>query len=130
MKSFTKINLRDVEDSAPKYGHQDNHEARFPSKLLELQHSGLSLQKLKPHKRSLFGHAHKVQEEILVILDGTGEMKLNDEIIELKKWDIVRIAPGTMQAMKAGNEGIEFIIFGAPKTDEKDWEMVPGWWTD
>jgi uncharacterized cupin superfamily protein len=130
MKSFSKINLREVEDSAVKYGYKDNHEARFPTKLLGLEHAGLSLQKLLPGKRSLFGHAHKVQEELLIVLEGTGQMKLNDEIIDLKKWDAVRIAPGTMQAVKAGSEGLEFLIFGAPKTPEKDWEMVKGWWDE
>jgi mannose-6-phosphate isomerase-like protein (cupin superfamily) len=30
-----------------------------------------------------------------VILRGTGRMKVDDEIVELKEWDAVRVPPGT-----------------------------------
>ncbi len=127
MKPYTKLNLREVEDSAKKFGSTDN-EARFPSRLLEVEKLGLSLQKLHPNKKSAFGHKHKVQEEVVIVLSGSGKMKLNDEVISLKPFDAVRIAPGVMQALSAGSEGLEFLVFGAPKTEEKDWEMVQGWW--
>ena len=127
-RPFTKFNLREVDDSAAKYGYSDNHEARFPNKLLELEQSGLSLQKLLPGKRSLFGHSHKIQEELVIVLFGSGRMKLDDEIIKLKEWDAVRVAPGIKQALEAGKDGLEFIVIGAPTTPEKDWEIDSEWW--
>ncbi len=127
MKPYTKLNLKEVEDSAKKFGSTDN-EARFPSRLLDLEKLGFSLQKLLPNKKSSFGHKHKVQEEVLIVIGGSGKMKLDDEVISLQQFDAVRIAPGVMQALSAGSEGLEFLVFGAPKTEGKDWEMVQGWW--
>ncbi len=125
---FSKINLREVEDSAAKFGHKNNHEARFVSKPLGLEKAGMSLQKLLPGKRSPFGHKHKIQEEILIVLSGSGRVKLDEEVIDLKPMDAVRIPPGVMQACAAGKEGMEFIILGAPKLEERDFEIDKGWW--
>ena len=127
MKAYTKLNLKEVEDSAKKFGSTDN-EARFPSKLLDLEKLGFSLQKLFPNKRSSFGHKHKIQEEVVIVIGGSGKIKLNDEIISLQPFDAVRIAPGVMQALSAGSEGLEYLVLGAPKTKEKDWEMIQDWW--
>jgi len=128
MSHYSKVNLNKVEDSAAKYGHGDNHEARFVTKSLSLTKAGMSLQKLLPGKRSPFGHKHTTQEEILVVIAGSGRMKLDDKIIKLKPYDAVRIPPGTMQACVAGSKGMEFIIFGAPKLEERDFEITKGWW--
>jgi mannose-6-phosphate isomerase-like protein (cupin superfamily) len=32
---------------------------------------------------------------VYVVLRGSGWMKVDDEIVELKEWDAVRVAPGT-----------------------------------
>lgn len=40
-----------------------------------------------------FVHAHKQNEEIYLILDGAGKAKIDDEEIELKSGDAIRIAP-------------------------------------
>lgn len=128
MSKFTKINLKDIDDSAVKFGYKGNHEARFASNPLGLTKAGLSLQKLLPGKRSPFGHKHKIQEEILFVISGSGQMKLDDSIIDLKPFDAVSIPAGIMQACAAGKEGLEFIIFGSPKTEERDFEIVKGWW--
>ena len=57
-------------------------------------------------------------------------MKLDDDIVDLRQWDVVRIPPGTMRALEGGPEGAEMLAFGAPNTDNKDIEMVQGWWSD
>jgi mannose-6-phosphate isomerase-like protein (cupin superfamily) len=33
------------------------------------------------------------QEEVYVVLRGSGRMKVDDEIVELKEWDAVRVPP-------------------------------------
>ena len=40
-------------------------------------------------------------------------MKLDDEVVELKKWDAVRVPPGTWRGYEAGPEGLEIIVIGA-----------------
>jgi mannose-6-phosphate isomerase-like protein (cupin superfamily) len=60
-------------------------------------------------------------------------MKLDDEIVELKQWDAVRVPPGTWRGYEAGPEGLEMIVIGAPSLGENrrgDVEGQRDWWTD
>ena len=50
-----------------------------------------------------------------MVLRGSGRMKLDDEIVELKEWDAVRVPPGTWRGYEAGPEGLEIIARGSWK---------------
>jgi quercetin dioxygenase-like cupin family protein len=77
-----------------------------------------------------FGHNHKEQEEVYVVAGGSGRLKLDDDVLELARWDAVRIAPEVMRALEAGADGLELIAFGAPATGLGDAEQEMGWWSD
>jgi len=131
MTGYTVKNLKDVEDAAPKFGLSPDLEARFARGELEGAETGLSYQRLAPNFRVPFGHKHTGQEEVYVVVNGSGRMKLGDEIVEVRKWDAIRVASGTMRGFEAGPEGAELLAFGAPTGGEpNDAEMVQGWWTD
>jgi mannose-6-phosphate isomerase-like protein (cupin superfamily) len=125
---YTLTKLAEVEDSAPKFGLGENQEARFANRDLDVEHTGVSLHRLRAGKRSAFGHKHENAEEVYVVLAGSGRMKLDDEIIDLEAMDAVRVAPQVVRAFEAGSGGIEVLAFG-PRHD-KDGEVIPGWWTD
>jgi mannose-6-phosphate isomerase-like protein (cupin superfamily) len=127
---YTVKNLKDVEDSAAKFDLSPDLEARFARKDLESQGVGISYQRLAPNFRVPFGHTHKEQEEVYVLVSGSGRMKLGDEVVELKQWDAVRVAKDTMRAVEAGPDGLELLAFGAPARGENDADMKPGWWGD
>jgi len=80
----------------------DGMEARFP--IGELS-SGLSLQRLGPNLRQPFGHKHEEQEELYVVLDGSARLALDDEVVELKKWDAMRIEPQVTRCLEGGPMG-------------------------
>jgi mannose-6-phosphate isomerase-like protein (cupin superfamily) len=130
---YTHVNLkRDVEDMAPRGGRAPDVEARFATGSLELEKSGLSYQRLAPNARMPFGHRHEQQEELYVVVSGTGRAKLDDEIVDLEPLDALRIAPETMRNVEAGPDGIEILCFGAPNrgpvsTDIA--EQAMGWWS-
>lgn len=130
MPGYTLRNLKDVEDSAPEFGMAPDLEARFANSELELETSGASYLRLAPGARVPFGHRHAEQEELYVVVSGSGRIKLDDEIVELRQWDAVRIPPEVMRNLEAGRDGIELILFGAPQVGSADVEMVPGWWSD
>jgi mannose-6-phosphate isomerase-like protein (cupin superfamily) len=130
MATHTLKNLKEVEDSAPKFGMSDVLEARFAREELGLEKSGVSYQRLQPNSRLPFGHKHSEQEELYVVVGGSGRIKLDDEIVELRQWDAVRITPGTMRNLEAGPDGLEVVLFGAPNNANADVEMVQGWWSD
>jgi quercetin dioxygenase-like cupin family protein len=130
MPDHTVLNLKQVEDSAEKFGYAPDMESRFARGSLELENSGVSYFRFAPGYRVPFGHVHTEQEEIYLVLSGAARVKLDDEVIELGEWDAVRIAPGTWRGVEAGSEGAEMLAFGAPNTENADMEMEPGWWSD
>lgn len=132
MAGYTLVNLNEIEDLAPKFGLSD-FEVRFATVPLELQKSGISLQRYGPGVRLPFGHKHDQQEELYVVVSGSGRIKLDDEVVELRQWDAVRIPGETMRNFEAGPDGAELLAFGAPNTGPSvaaDVEQVPGWWSD
>jgi mannose-6-phosphate isomerase-like protein (cupin superfamily) len=73
------------------------------------------------------------QEEVYVVVRGSGRMKVDDEIVDLEEWDAVRIPPGTWRGYEAGPEGLEILVVGAPNLGEDPRGDVEGrrdWWTD
>jgi len=132
MAAHTIVNLNDVEDMGPKFGYAPNLQARFAGSVLGLEKSGLSFQRLAPNFRMPFGHKHKQQEEVYVVVRGSGRLKLDDEIVDVKELDVVRVPGEVMRAFEAGPDGIEVLAFGAPNTGppQEDAEMQPGWWTE
>ncbi len=134
MSGYTKVNLKDdVKDSAEDFGLAPNLEARFATSNLELEKSGLSYQRLAPGFRVPFGHRQKEQEEFYVVISGGGKAKIEDEVIEVKQWDVIRVPPEMMRGFEAGPDGAELLAVGAPNTGPNaatDGEMTPGWWSD
>jgi mannose-6-phosphate isomerase-like protein (cupin superfamily) len=130
MAGYTIRNLKDVEDAAPKFGMSPPLEARFAREELGLERSGVSYQRLDPASRVPFGHRHSEQEELYVVVGGSGRMKLDDDVVELSRWDAVRVPPAVTRCLESGEEGIEVVVFGAPNTGGGDVEMIPGWWSD
>jgi len=131
MAGYTKLNLKkDVEDQGPNFGYEGKMEARMARVPLELEHSGVSLLGLAPNFRIPFAHRHKTQEEIYVLISGSVRVKLEDEIVELKPYDALRVHKDTTRGFEAGPEGAEMIAVGAPHTGPGDADMVNDWWTD
>ena len=130
MSGYTKLNLEDVENSAEKFGMGDILEARFVREDLDATQFGLSLQRLKPNQRLPFGHSHESQEEVYVFVAGSGRLKLDDEIIDVARWDAVRMAPEVTRALEAGPDGLELIAVGAPATGLQDAKQEMGWWSE
>lgn len=129
MAGYTIKNLKEVEDAAPKFGLSPGLEARFLRDLLDAEEAGISYQRLAPNFRIPFGHKHKRQEEVYVLVSGSGRVKLDDDVLDVKQWDAVRVASETMRCFEAGPEGAEILAFGAPGPDLKDAEEpTMGWW--
>jgi len=128
--SYTVVNLKQVENMAPKFGLSPGLESRFARVPLELENSGLSYFRVAPDFRPPFGHRHKEQEEVYLVLSGSARLKLDDDVVDLSQWDAVRIPRGVMRAFEGGPEGAEILAFGAPSNENRDVEMVRNWWTD
>jgi mannose-6-phosphate isomerase-like protein (cupin superfamily) len=128
MTDYTVKNLRDdVPNASAQFGIE-GMEARFGRKALELGSFGFSYQKLTPDFRQPFGHHHREQEEAYIVLAGGGRVKVGDDVVDLKRWDVIRVAPEVTRQFEAGQEGLEYIAIGGAPTG--DAETVEGWWSD
>jgi len=131
---FTLVNIKDdLEDIGHRFDGAPDLEFRAATKPLQLAMTALSYQRVPPDYRFPYGHTHVTQEEVYVILRGDGRMKLDDEIVELREWDVVRVPPGTWRGYEAGPDGLEILVFGAPNLGEDPRQDVDGqrdWWAD
>lgn len=49
-----------------------------------------------------------------MVVEGSGAIKLDDERIELKRWDVVRVAPEVVRGFGAGPEPLCMLAFCRP----------------
>jgi mannose-6-phosphate isomerase-like protein (cupin superfamily) len=125
MSDFAVKNLMDVEDSfdGPEV------EARFSRKFLDSAQLGISYFRYAPGFTAKDGHHHEVQEEAYVVVGGSGRIRLDDEVVELRRWDVVRVAPSVVRGFEAGPEGLEVIAVGGDKPEGGDGVRVPDRWS-
>lgn len=131
--SYTKVNLKkDVKNQAEDFGLSPGLESRFPSEDLGLEQGGMGYEKLAPGFRVPFGHTHEGQEEVYVVVSGSGRVKIDDEIVDFGQWDAIRVPAGAWRAFEAGPDGCEIVVFGAPRLDDPraGSELEQGWWSD
>jgi quinol monooxygenase YgiN/mannose-6-phosphate isomerase-like protein (cupin superfamily) len=123
---YTHVNLNDVEDMAPRFGLGDMGESRFANRALGAVGTGVSHQRLRPNIRQTFGHRHQHAEEVVVVLGGSGRVKIDDEVCDVRPLDAIRFAPDSARAFEAGAEGLELLVFSAKHPG--DAVMDPTFW--
>jgi mannose-6-phosphate isomerase-like protein (cupin superfamily) len=128
MPDFTIKNLKEVDDSLA--DRDVDIEGRFARGHLQSDHLGISYWRYGPGFKSPVGHRHREQEEAYVVLGGSGRMKLDDQIVGLREWDAVRVAPSVVRAFEAGPDGLELIAIGSDRPEGGDGEIVRDFWTD
>jgi len=121
---FAVKNLLEIDDLA----EGDDREIRFSRKYIDSKELGVTYQRFAPGFTSTDGHSHEVQEEAYVIVEGSGAIKLDDERIELKPWDVVRVSPEVVRGFDAGPDGMVLIAVGGAKPEGGDGVMVKGRW--
>ena len=115
-------NFEDIEPSGV-----EGIDGRFSRKFLDSAEIGVSRWSYEPGRRTP-GHRHEVQEEIYTVIAGSGRVKLDDEIIEIKQWDVIRVAPKVARGFEAGPDGLEIIAAGGSKPEGGDGALVEGHW--
>jgi mannose-6-phosphate isomerase-like protein (cupin superfamily) len=126
MSNHTKLNLLELEDSVA--GRAPGLEGRFGRTKLGTRDLGVSHWRYEPGFRAEGGHRHREQEEVYVVVAGSGEVLLDDEVVALAPWDAVRVAPEVVRAFAAGPDGLEIIAVGGPKPEGGDGVPTPVEW--
>jgi quercetin dioxygenase-like cupin family protein len=128
MSSFASVNLLEVEDSVGE--RAAGVEGRFGRKHLDSRDLGISLFRYAANLRSPMAHSHREQEEAYVVVSGSGRILLDDEVQDLRLWDVVRVAPEVVRAFEAGPDGLDVIAVGGPKPEGGDGVMGTANWPD
>jgi quercetin dioxygenase-like cupin family protein len=128
MSRFAKVNLLEVENSVGE--RVPGLEGRFGRKHLGSRDLGISHFRYAANLRSPMAHSHREQEEAYVVVAGSGRVLLDDEVHDLRQWDVVRVAPEVVRAFEAGPEGLDIIAVGGPKPEEGDGVGAPATWPD
>ena len=128
MSNWTIVNLSDVDDSAA--GRMDGLEVRMSRNQMESRDVGVSLFRYGPNVRNPMSHTHREQEEAYVVVSGSGRIRLDDDIHDVKQWDVVRVAPEVLRAFEAGPDGMEVVAVGGPKPEGGDGEISDAPWPD
>ena len=128
MSNYAKVNLLELEDSVG--DRAPEIEGRFGRTPLGSRDIGVSHWRYAPGFRSEVAHRHREQEEVYVVVDGSGRMLLDGETVELQRWDTVRVAPEVVRAFAAGPDGLEVIAIGGPKPEGGDGETASAEWPD
>jgi mannose-6-phosphate isomerase-like protein (cupin superfamily) len=128
MYSFSKVNLREVDDSVGE--RVPGVHGRFARKHLDSRDLGVSLFSYAANLRSPMAHSHREQEEAYVVVSGSGRVLLDGELVELREWDVVRVAPEVVRAFEAGADGLELIAVGGPKPPDGDGVRADADWPE
>jgi mannose-6-phosphate isomerase-like protein (cupin superfamily) len=130
MSAYSLKNFHDADDAAAERGLSPDLESRFLRKHLDSEQLGVSYFRYAAGFRPPFGHSHEVQEEAYVVISGSGRVKLDDEIVDLRTWDVLRVAPEVVRAFEGGPDGLELIAIGGTRPPDGDGVMARDFWTE
>ena len=127
MSDYAIVNLLELDDVVD--GRVEGLEGRFGRKHLGSRDLGISHWRLAPGTRG-GSHSHREQEEAYVVVAGSGRVRLDDEIRELRQWDVVRVAPSVVRAFEGGPDGLDLVAVGGPKPEGGDGVTTDAPWPD
>lgn len=85
------------------------HGKYFIGKELGLTGCEVSLNRLPAGKGIPFVHAHKKNEELYIVLRGSGTFFVDGDEFPVQEGSLIRVAPAGERAFRAGDEDLYFI---------------------
>ena len=128
MPDYAIVNLLEIEDDVQ--GRVEGLEGRFGRKRLGSRDLGISHWRYAPNLRSPGAHSHREQEEAYVVVSGSGRVRLDDEVRDIRQCDVVRVAPEVVRAFESGPDGLELLAVGGPKPEGGDGVRSDSPWPD
>jgi mannose-6-phosphate isomerase-like protein (cupin superfamily) len=79
-----------------------------------------------------YGHRHATQEELYLVLSGTLQFKLGDDVVDVPAATAVRVAPEVARSVwNEGPDDVELVIVSTRHPDPRsDVEVVEDFWPD
>ena len=128
MADYTIKALSDVSDVLGDYPG----EMRFATYDIDAEQAALTWRRMPAQTggKGSYGHFHKTQEEIYLVVSGTLQFKLGDEVIDVPAGTVVRVAPEVARSVwNEGPDDVELVIVSKKIDDPMaDAETVPDFW--
>ena len=91
--------------------------------LLGIRHFGFLINKQPPGAVGVHQHHEPPTEEIYVVLQGRGQLRIGDEVIEMKQFDAIRVPPPIPHSnANASDEDCWWMVLGAPNDEYIAWD--------
>jgi mannose-6-phosphate isomerase-like protein (cupin superfamily) len=107
-------------------------EMRMITYSVDAEQAALSYRRMPPQTggKGSYGHRHRTQEELYLVLAGTLQFKLGDEVVDVPAQTAVRIAPEVVRSVwNEGPEDAELVIVSTKIDDPRaDVELVEDFW--
>jgi len=108
-------------------------ELRLLTYSIDAEQAALTWRRMPPNTggKGSYGHRHKTQEEIYLVVSGTLQFKLGDDVLDVPAGTVVRVAPQVWRSVwNEGPEDVELVI-AARKLDgdpRDDTELIDDFW--
>jgi len=114
-KNFTHVDLGKFSGLTDKTA--DGRNKKFLKEDLGLTGMEISVSRIDAGGKTPFFHSHKQNEELYIFLEGSGQMQLDEQIIDVKEGSMVNVPTKTPRALRASaNEALVYLCIQA-KTD-------------
>lgn len=128
--AYTMISLSDAPDVLGDYPG----EMRFLTGPLEAEQVAMTYRRMPPDTggRGGYGHRHRTQEELYLVVDGTLTFKLGDDVVEAGPGTAVRVPPDTVRSIHNDGDTDAILVIVStklPADSDGDAEMIQGFWT-
>jgi quercetin dioxygenase-like cupin family protein len=95
------------------------------AKQLEARSLGARLWRLAPGQAST-RHRHRSQEELYVVMEGTGRIRVEEDLLTLEPLSALRVDPETVrQVFNDTDADVLWLVVGAPAEAANTLEMTP-----
>jgi mannose-6-phosphate isomerase-like protein (cupin superfamily) len=121
MSGYTRIDLTDAPDILGDYPG----EMRFLTGPLEAEQAALTYRRMPPGTggRGSYGHRHKTQEELYLVVEGTLTFKVGDDVFEAGPGASVRVAPETVRSVHNDSDQDVILVIASTKAADYDGEV-------
>ena len=128
MSDYTAIQLNEAPDVLGDYPG----EMRFLTGALEAEQAALTYRRMPPGTggRGSYGHRHRTQEELYLVVEGTLTFKIGDDVFEAPAGTAVRVAPSALRSVHNDSDSDVVLVIASVKATDYDGEVETedGFW--
>jgi mannose-6-phosphate isomerase-like protein (cupin superfamily) len=125
IKNFTHVDLGKFSGLTDKTA--DGRTKKFMKADLGLTGMEISVTRIDAGGKTPFFHSHKQNEELYIVVEGSGQMQLDDHVIDVKEGSMVNVAPKCSRALRASaKEALTYLCVQAKENSLEQYSKEDG----